>query len=89
MANIQDVNAEIDRIGAAKAAIIAAIEGKGVTVPEGALIQDLPQLIQQIATMDPNDYYTKEELAAMSELWTFQMTNGAQYTKRVIVLPNE
>lgn len=87
MANIQDVNAEIDRIDAAKAAIIAAIEEKGVTVPEGALIQDLPQLIQQIATMNPNDYYTKEDLAGMAENWTFELSNNTTVTKKVIILP--
>ena len=45
MATLQDINEEINRIDAAKAAIIAAIEAKGVEVPEDAMIQDL---IEQI-----------------------------------------
>ena len=48
MATVQDINAEIGRIAAAKANIIGAIEQKGVSVPAGSLIQDLPPLIESI-----------------------------------------
>lgn len=49
MANLQDINAEIGRISAAKANIIGAIEQKGVAVPADAMIQDLPQKILNIS----------------------------------------
>lgn len=89
MATIQQINEEITRIGAAKAAIIAAIEAKGVEVPEDAMIQDLAGLVLQIATMDPNDYYTKQDLAAMAEEWTFVLSDDTTVTKNVIILPDE
>ena len=87
MATIAQVNQEIDRIDAAKASIIAAIREKGIEVPDNAMIQDLPALIMQIATMDPNDYYTKQDLANMSETWTFTLDDESQVTKKVIILP--
>lgn len=63
MATVQDINAEIGRIAAAKANIIGAIEQKGVSVPADAMIQDLPQKILQIETGTPNAVqYVPQEL---------------------------
>lgn len=87
MATVQQINAEIDRIDAAKTAIIAAIVAKGITVPADAMIQDLAELILEIPTMDPNDYYTKEDLANMAENWTFELSDNTTVTKKVIILP--
>lgn len=42
------IRTEIDRITVAKAYIISAVEGKGVTVPSGTKIEDLPRLIDEI-----------------------------------------
>lgn len=42
------VQSQIDRIAAAKASIVAAIEGKGVTVPDGAKLDALAALIEAI-----------------------------------------
>ena len=42
------VRTQIDRIAAAKQAIIAAIRNKGVNVPDGVMIEDLPAYIDMI-----------------------------------------
>ena len=42
------IQSEIDRITNAKAAVKAAIEGKGVTVPEGTLLDGMASLIESI-----------------------------------------
>ena len=42
------IQAELTRLTAAKAAIQAAIEGKGVTVPSGTLLDGMSELIQAI-----------------------------------------
>ena len=47
------VQSEITRLGTAKAAIIAAIEGKGVDVPSGAKLSDLAALINSIKVYVP------------------------------------
>lgn len=44
------VQSQIDRIAAAKASIVAAIEGKGVTVPAGTLLDGMAALIESIQT---------------------------------------
>ena len=47
------VQSEITRLETAKAAIVAAIEGKGVDVPSGAKLSDLAALIESIKTYVP------------------------------------
>ena len=42
------IQSEIDRIANAKAAVKAAIEGKGVTVPDGMLLDGMAPLIESI-----------------------------------------
>ena len=42
------VQTQIDRLASAKAAIKAAIEGKGVTVPDGTLLDGMAALIESI-----------------------------------------
>lgn len=42
------ISSEIERIQSAKSDIITAIENKGVTVPAGAAIDELPELIDSI-----------------------------------------
>lgn len=46
------IRTEIDRITIAKTYIISAVEGKGVTVPVGTKIEDLPALIDNINIVD-------------------------------------
>lgn len=48
MATINDINNEIDRIEAAKKAIENAVEERGIEVPAGSLLGDIPHLIRQI-----------------------------------------
>ena len=72
----------------AELAIKAAIAEKGVEIPQDARIEDLANLILQIATMDPNDYYTKDDLAQMAETWTFELDDNSTVNKKVIILPD-
>ena len=47
------VQSEITRLETAKASIVAAIESKGVTVPDGAKLSDLAALINSIKVYVP------------------------------------
>ena len=44
------IQTEIDRLASAKAAIKTAIEGKGVTVPNGTILDGFASLIDGIET---------------------------------------
>lgn len=48
MSTIADINTELSRITQAIADMKDAIETKGVTVPAGTTLADLPNLIAQI-----------------------------------------
>lgn len=76
MATVQDINAEIGRIAAAKANIIGAIEEKGVTVPEESRIEDLPQLIREI----PAGKSGKIGVISQTQSWTGTPATGYDYT---------
>lgn len=50
------IQAQIDRLQTAKAALVAQITAKGVTVPSGASLEDLAALVQAISTgVDTSD----------------------------------
>lgn len=48
MSSVADINTELARITQAIADMKTAIANKGVTVPAGATLADLPNLIAQI-----------------------------------------
>ena len=48
--HVMRVHTQIDRLASAKAAIKTAIEGKGVTVPDGTLLDGMAALIESIET---------------------------------------
>ena len=48
MSTVADINIELARITQGIADMKAAIEDKGVTVPAGSTLADLPNLISQI-----------------------------------------
>ena len=51
------VSSQITRLNNAKAAIIAAIEAKGVSVPDGATLDALAEYITQAKNADTVDGY--------------------------------
>ncbi len=51
------VSSQITRLNNAKAAIIAAIEAKGVNVPDNATLDAIAQYITQITNADTVDGY--------------------------------
>ena len=61
------VQSEIARLQNAKAAIKAAIEGKGVTVPDGTLLDGMAALIEAIEVGGSSDY-TPFELVTMGTI---------------------
>ncbi len=54
------ISSEIERIQTAKSAIITSIENKGVTVPTGAMIDELPELIDSIPSGGGGGMYGTE-----------------------------
>ena len=61
------VQTEITRIESAKTAIATAIEGKGVTVPDGTLLDGMAPLIESIEVGGSSDY-TPFELVTMGTI---------------------
>ena len=45
------VSSEVSRLAAARDALVSAIESKGVEVPEGSRLDDLPGLVMAIPVM--------------------------------------
>ena len=62
-----NIQAELTRITNAKAAVKAAIEGKGVTVPDGTLLDGMAPLIESIEVGGSSDY-TPFELVTMGTI---------------------
>lgn len=52
--DIQTIREELNRIATAKADIIAAIINKGVSVPEGVMVEDLAEYIMLIGEEPPD-----------------------------------
>ena len=61
------IQSELTRLTNAKAAIKTAIEGKGVTVPEGTLLDGMAALIEAIEVGGSSDY-TPFELVTMGTI---------------------
>ena len=61
------VQTELTRITNAKAAVKAAIEGKGVTVPEGTLIDGMAPLIDSIEAGGVGNYEVSTGIITLSE----------------------
>ena len=64
------VNSEIERLQNAKSALKTTIEGKGVTVPSNAKLEDYPALVNSIETGggDIASMLTKENLVSVTYL---------------------
>ena len=66
---------ELTRIANAKAAVKAAIEGKGVTVPEGTKLDGMAALVEAIEVGGSSDY-TPFELVTMGTIIPTEDTNN-------------
>ena len=59
------IASEVERLESAKRDLKTALESKGVTVPEGAKLDEFPALVGQIPQIDPEDYYTKSQTKSL------------------------
>lgn len=60
------VQTQIDRLASAKAAIKTAVEGKGVTVPDGTLLDGMAALIDAIEAGGDNNFYVEATTFAVN-----------------------
>lgn len=79
------ISSEIERIQTAKSAIITSIENKGVTVPTGATIDELPELIDSIPSGGGGGGY----LPSGYKKILYIETDGTSYSTNVLENPIE
>lgn len=95
------IASEVARLQEAKIGLAAALESKGVAVPEGATLDHYPALVGQIPQIDPEDYYTKSQTKSLVS-WQYSATynldnwvasssndqrNGYPWTQTVTLTP--
>ena len=93
------IQSEIARIESAKTAIATAIEGKGVTVPDGTLVDGMAPLIESIETginatggtitvsSDVNDYVLTHGLGEVPKFFVIgMMENFSKLTDKTYIL---
>ena len=76
------IQTELTRITNAKAAIKAAIEGKGVTVPDGTMLDGMASLIESIEAGGGGSFDLSNFLQNITDVISFSFTpirNGASY----------
>lgn len=64
------IQTELARITSAKTSIVAAIEGKGVTVPDGTLLDGMATLIESIETGGGGDIKIEQGSVTFAETQT-------------------
>lgn len=84
------VQAQIDRLASAKSAIKAAIEGKGVTVPDGTLLDGMAALIESIEAGGGGfqvalGTFTPAETKALNLIPPFSIEHNAGFTPDVFI----
>lgn len=95
------IASEVARLQEAKSSLAAALESKGVAVPEGATLDHYPALVGQIPQIDPEDYYTKSQTKSLVS-WQYStiydldnwvassyndQSNGYPWTQTVTLTP--
>lgn len=84
------VQSEITRIESAKTAIATAIEGKGVTVPEGTKLDGLAALVESIEAGGMPGFYTGSiTVAEESVSVTIENAFTAWHSPRIILVYEE
>lgn len=82
MATPNDIYNEITRIDNAKKGIAEAIEEKGVPVPAGTPIEDLPGMVREIRTGEPNAVlFTPQDLTTEQQEQARENIGAGTYTK--------
>ena len=82
------VHSEITRLQNAKAAIKAAIEGKGVTVPAGTLLDGMASLIESIEAGGGGIIYTSGTLVFSSSIRCngYELTHGLGKIPQIFII---
>lgn len=95
------IASEVARLQEAKSGLTAALESKGVAIPEGATLDHYPALVGQIPQIDPEDYYTKSQTKSLVS-WQYSViydldnwvasssndqSNGYPWTQTVTLTP--
>ena len=70
------IQTELTRITNAKAAIKTAIEGKGVTVPDGTMLDGMAALIQAISAGGGKSYFEKVTISTRTKTYTINHNLG-------------
>ena len=73
------IQTELTRITNAKASIVAAIEGKGVTVPDGTLLDGMASLIAGIEAGGGYDVIAGT-FTPVGDNYTYRITNSGELT---------
>ena len=87
------IQTELTRITNAKAAIKTAIEGKGVTVPDGTLLDGMASLIESIEAGGGGfqvalGTYTPAETKALNSIPPIQIEHNAGFTPDAFIFYN-
>lgn len=80
------VQSEITRLENAKAAIKAAIEGKGVTVPDGTLLDGMASLIESIEAVGGGINATAGTITVSSDVNDYVLTHGLGEVPKFFVI---
>lgn len=73
------IQTELNRITNAKASIVSAIEGKGVTVPDGTLLDGMAALIESIEAGGGYDVIAGT-FTPVGDNYTYRITNSGELT---------
>ena len=77
---------EISRLKSAKSAIAAAIEGKGVTVPDGTLLDGMAALIESIEAGGGGINATAGTITVSSDVNDYVLTHGLGEVPKFFVI---
>ena len=85
------VQSEITRLQNAKAAIKTAIEGKGVTVPDGTLLDGMASLIESIEAGGGGIVYTSGTLvfSSSTKCGGYELTHGLGQIPQIFIITNK
>lgn len=80
------IQTELTRITNAKAAIKAAVEGKGVTVPNGTLLDGMASLIESIAAGGGAKIATGSFTNISQENYSTEITHGLGTIPKIVII---
>ena len=85
------IQTELTRIINAKAAIKAAIEGKGVTVPNGTLLDGMAALIESIEAGGGGIVYTSGTLvfSSITKCGGYELTHGLGQIPQIFIITSK